>query len=636
MQFLRTIAALALCQFAVSSCKFDETNTKVKEFEFSTNICQDIQNATDKRWIALSGQSKEAFHAALISQEKQIIAYELPRYQQRLSDIQSNSGPANGPTAQVQPLTNIPAKTAADDPKNAVPATSMQDTAVPALGQQPIDSSLGFDLQNNGTYDTNALAKEVCPGCTLEQVEGKIRVLQQNQINLASCVIPTDTQAAASEQDATAGLSPEQKAARAKDIEQIKNLISGASNVRGLCAWWATVASGTGASRDRCQRETIRGFCVAAVQATGNVTADVINDRSDERIVDDIVKTIPSAIKTAITGCVQQLAYDTVKDALRNAGTSQFLPEATKQLAKDAIKSDALSDAAKEKKSADLKKQIALLLCSAGASIIANHIDAEPQVNYDNPCASIFAASKSRAKACLKTTASACKITAGDIKLENFLPENAISEQPIAVLATEAANLIASAGCKTAGKAGTVLCASISEAAGQIRKALTSGNNDWAHCLGTDQAGACTGTVVTEMMLGVKVADFKEPVRVPQASAAAPGYKETEVCWCDYSCYQDDWGTDTELTRSNYYTVISRGDAGARECAKKDGRWNWTGEKSKAGYHLYWIKQQCGIYPARSNSTEGFASAGGFELKVGNKWVYKNITSESGSCPSGI
>jgi hypothetical protein len=60
------------------------------------------------------------------------------------------------------------------------------------------------------------------------------------------------------------------------------------------------------------------------------------------------------------------------------------------------------------------------------------------------------------------------------------------------------------------------------------------------------------------------------------------------------------------------------------------------GQKSKAGYHLYWKKNDCGIYPARSNSTQGFAAAGGFELNVGGKWVYKNITAQSGSCPSGI
>ncbi len=633
MQFLKTIAALALCQFAISSCKFDETNSKAKEFEFSTNICQDIQSATDKRWVALSGQTKSAFHAALINQEKQIIAYELPRYQQRLSDIQNNSGPANGPTAQVKPLANVPAKTAADNPSDATPITS--NSATPATDPQSGNSSQGFELQNTGTYNTGALAKEICPGCTLEQVEGKIRVLQQNQTSLASCVIPAEPQDAA-ENDVTSGLTPEQKEARKKDIEQIRDIVAGASNAKDLCEWWATVVSGTGASRDRCQRESINGFCVAAVKATGNVTTDVINEESDGRIVTDIAKTIPAAVKTAITGCVQQLAYDTVKDALRNAATRQFLPDATKLLAKEAIKSDLLSAAAKAEKIADLKKQVALLLCSAGTSLIANQIDAEPQVNFNNPCAAYFAVSKSRAKACLNTTSSLCKIAAGDINLDNFLPENAISEKPVAALAVEAANLITAAGCETAGKAGTVLCATISEAAGQIRKAIMTGNNDWAHCQGYDQAGACVGTVFTEMMLGVKIADFKEPVRVPKPSVEAPEFQQTEVCWCDYSCYQDDWGTDTELTRSNYYTVISNGDAGKRECANKDGRWNWTGSKSKAGYHLYWLKHACGIYPARSNSKNGFASEGGFELKVGSSWVYKNITSESGSCPSGI
>jgi hypothetical protein len=647
MQFLNAIAALSLCLAAVVSCKTDN-GSKVKEFEFSSNICQDIQNATDKRWTEASGQTKEQYHAALISQEKQIIAYELPRYQQRLSDIQSNTGPANGPTAQVQPLTNAPAKTTPDNPSAAVPPTSTNngvDENTPTPDQNPADQASGFDLQGNASPNTDALAKEVCPGCTLEQVEAKIRVLQQNQNNLPSCVMTgAEPQTAGTEDEVTAGLTPEQKIDRSKDIEQIKNLVLGASNAKGLCDWWGTISSGTGASRDRCQRETIKAFCSAALKAAGNVVADVINEKSDEKIAADIEKTIPGAIKSAITGCIQQMAYDTVKSALRNAGTREFLPAATKKLAQEAIKSDVLSDAAKAEKAAKLKKEIALLVCSAGTKLIANQIDEQPQVNYDNPCRAIFATSKSRAKACLNTTSSICKIGAGDIKLENFLPEDAISEKPTAALLTEAANVIAQAGCKSAGNVqigtvsvgGATLCATISEAADQIRKALTTGNNDWAHCLGTDQAGACTGTVVTEYMLGVKIADFKEPVRVPAASTEAPGYQETEVCWCYYSCYQDDWGTDTELTRSNFYTVISRGEAGQRECRNVDGRWNWTGQKSKAGYHLYWKKNDCGIYPARSNATQGFASAGGFELNVGGKWVYKNITSQSGSCPSGI
>jgi hypothetical protein len=636
MQCFKTIAALALCAMATTSCKFDDDSSRVKEFEFSTNICQDIQSATDARWTAASGKSKEEFHRALISQERQIIAYELPRYQQRLSDIQSNSGPANGPTAQVQPLANTPSKNTADSASGA--STSSAPSPAPdANTPSTTDQNNGFELQESRAYSTDALAKEVCPGCTLEQVEAKIRVLQQNHTSLSSCAISgVDPQSTAAESEATKGLTAEQIADRESSIEEIKNLVLGATNANGLCEWWATVASGTGASRDRCQRETINGFCQAALSAAGNTAANVASDKSVEQIEADALKTIPGAIKTAITGCVQQLAYDTVKQALKNAGTRQFLPDLTKKLATEAIKSDNLSAAAKAEKAAELKKQIALLVCSAGTKLIANQIDAQPQVNYNNPCAAIFATSKSRAKACLNTTSSICKIGAGDISLDNFLPEGSLDDKPVATLATEAANQIAQGGCKTAGSAGSALCATISESANQIRQAITSGNNDWAHCLGTDQVGACTGTVVTEYMLGIKVADLKEPVREPKPSVEAPEYQETEVCWCDYSCYQDDWGTDTELTRSNYYTVISRGDAGKRECDNKDGRWNWTGQKSKAGYHLYWMKHQCGVYSARSKAKNGFASEGGFELKYNGNWIYKNITSESGSCPAGI
>jgi hypothetical protein len=184
MQCFKTIAALALCVFANTSCKFGDDSSRIKEFEFSSNICQDIQSATDSRWTAASGKTKEEFHRALISQERQIIAYELPRYQQRLSDIQSNSGPANGPTAQVQPLATAPSKNTPDSPSDASTPSAPAPTG--DTNTTTTDQGTGFDLQESRAYSTDALAKEVCPGCTLEQVEAKIRVLQHNHTNLSS------------------------------------------------------------------------------------------------------------------------------------------------------------------------------------------------------------------------------------------------------------------------------------------------------------------------------------------------------------------------------------------------------------------------------------------------------------------
>lgn len=644
MQFLNRLICVTSLFSLTLGCKVENQSSGVKEFEFSSDICADLQKATDTRWNASAGTSKAQYHAQLVASERQVLDYELPRYRQRLNDMQTNNGPANGPGGKDIPLPNTPDKSTPDDPSKAVApvaptSTGQSEGAIaPVVGANPSAVNQGGLGLQNPSQSSTATALQACPGCSLQEVESRLRLLEQNKTRIASCQFndnSVSTQTGVDPSDPEAGLTAQQKADRANSVNQIKDLILGASNAKALCEWWGTVSSGTGANRDRCQRESITGFCQAALSSAGSVTTGVINESSDGKIVADVAKTIPGAVKTAMIGCVQQLAYDTVKDALRNAGTRQFLPDATKQLAKDAIDSDGLSQQARAEKAAQLKKEIALLICKAGTSLVASQIEAEPQINYDHPCRAIFATSKSRARACLNTTGSACKIAAGDIDLANFLPEGAIDDKPVAALVTEAGNVIAGAACQAGGKVSSAACATISEAAAQIRSAITSGNNDWAHCLGTDQAGACTGTVVTEYMLGVKVADFKEPIRATVPSET-PGYFEKDVCWCYYSCYQDDWGSNKELHKSNYYTLISNGAAGERDCTRQDGRWNWTGDKSKEGYHLYWKKHDCSIYRARSRDNEGFASSGGFEVNINGRWVYKNMTATSGSCPSGI
>lgn len=618
MNILGKMSCVAVALLSMNACR--PTTSAVKEFEFHADICSALQNAADTRWSASSGQTKAEYYDNLLATERQIIDYELPRYRQRLADMRSGQGPANGPGGQTVFLSNPPSLSTPDEPTKS-------------QAEQDLSSE-----KSNLVTGSSQIAQEACPGCSIQEVESKLRVLESNQGRIANCQLQDSTSVSAASSDPDETLTAQQKLDRANTVNQIANLIIGATQAKELCTWWGSVASGTGASRDRCQRETISAFCKAAISAGTAVATGTINDRSEEKIATSAIKGIPRAIKDSMIGCVQQLAYDTVKDALRNAGTREFVPQATQQLAKDAIKSDRLETLTAEEKaakSAELKKQLALLVCKAGASIVASQIDAQPQINYEHPCRAIFATSKSRARACLNTTSSACKIGAGDIDLANFLPSGLLDERPIATIVAEAGNLIASAGCKAGGKVGTAACATISEAASQIRTAIMTGNNDWAHCLGADQAGACTGSVVTEWMLGVKAADFKESVR-PVVHSEVEGYFEQDICFCSYSCFQDDWGSNTELFRRNYYSVISNGAAGQRQCDQKDGQWNWTGLKSKQGYYIYWQRHGCMIQRARSKDESNFSSRGGFEVKVNGAWVYKNVSSEAGACPSGL
>lgn len=286
MHTARAIVGIILSLSLVNSCKSDSTSA-VKEFEFSSDICVSIQNATDTRWNTTTGGTKTSYHANLIAQERGIIDYELPRYEQRLSDMQSGVGPANGPGGKDVPLATAPAKTTADNPTDAVPTSDTPDnTASGATDSNPADASSSsgldsstntsiFTLQGSQQFQSDALAREFCPGCSAQQVRDKVGILQQNRTKIATCQYKGTELASAggSDVDPAAGLPPEESKKRDKDIEEIKNLVVAASNAKALCEWWGTISSGTGANRNRCQRETISGFCNAAVKSVAGVSA---------------------------------------------------------------------------------------------------------------------------------------------------------------------------------------------------------------------------------------------------------------------------------------------------------------------------------------------------------------------------
>ena len=618
---------------ATAACKRDQVQSNVKEFELSSDICGDLTKATEARHAAY-GQTREEYFAALVANETKILDYEIPRYQRRLAEFGAPSAPADGPQGPSKPLAGVPGRETSEAPVAQQPSQMQRPPAAPQASPLAVPqgtpttarpSTLNLASSSNaaGVNSGAALAREVCPGCTKDAVARQLAMLEANRSKIGSCPAPTASAATEAKDRETV-------------IQALTTVVSNATDAAPLCQWWGEHAGGVGANRDRCKRESIESMCRVALSAGVGIGSTVATEErpSDGSILTNIVRPVPLALKDAIVGCLQQMSYDVVKNALRTARTREFVPQFTRDMARQAIDSDQLGPSGKQEKITELKKQIALALCKSAAEIVSSQIDEQPQINFDHPCAAIFHRSKSRLKACSETMGSGCRIAGGEIDLRNFLPEGSIDDKPLETLAVEAANTIASAGCE-ALKTGPI-CGAISEAGAQIRSAIVTGNNAWAHCVGTDQMGACGGTVFAEWALGVKSGDAGEPVRIAQPSVENPGYHETEVCWCFNSCYQDDMGSDTELSRHNYYTQIARGDAGVRECQNKEGRWDWTGDKSRSGHHLYWRLHECGIVKARSRTSEGFASAGGFEVQVNGRWYYKNMTSDSGSCPAGL
>ena len=603
------------------SCKFDQSKSSTKEFEFSADICRDVQQAVDKRWTSGMGVSKAAYHSKLVNQETSIIVYELPRYRRRMEEVKSNTGPANGPNTNEK----LQQSGSAISPSSQSGSPSSKPSASNSTPSKPSSLSLaGGSGQGNVS-----VASEVCPGCDKTTIARKLAILEKNQSEIHKCAYrdASDSANSTSAIDPDQGLSVQEKAERAAAVKDTKNLIFAATQPKELCEWFGRWSTGSGASRNRCNREGVEVFCKSFVDMSGNIAVDAINGKiSGDRITSQAVKPIPGYIKDLMIACSQQWAYEKLKEAYRD-GTYRDLTKALKDQAKDAIVSDQLGSVSQKKKMEDLKKNIALAVCKAGAGLVASQIDATPQINFDQPCAAIFSGSKSRAKACLNTTASGCRIAAGDIDVRNFLPAGITDDRPLATLSAEAVNTIAGMGCKSLQA--NVACGAISEAASQIRSAITTGNNDWASCVGTDQVGACSGTVMAELWLGVKISDSEKPVRQPyEVDVVGAGRKEmiTDACVCEQSCFEDEWGSDAPISSGSYADRLIRGgDAGIRDCERQNGRWNWldpnTGyQKSKNDKHLYWRTSNCRIRQLRN-----IVTSGGFQIKAeileGPKWA---------------
>jgi len=605
----RLILATIMTLNAVSSgCKFNNSKSSTKEFEFSSDICRDLQQAVDRRWTSSLGMSKAAYHATLIDREAAIINYELPRYRKRMEEVKNGTGPANGPNGKTGTLPPKPSSTP-DITINTVPSNKYPSSN--DFDSYSNDPYGGLALTETSFYQSETSASGVCPGCDQRMIENKLASLERNRLSVRSCVYrdtatPSNSSSA---NDPNQGLSPAEQTRREETVDKLKDLIYASNAPKQVCSWFSTWATGISSSQtgSRCRRDVVQGFCRTVFDAGGDIAVDGINgNTSYGGIGSDIAKPIPSAVKDAIFGCARQLAFNQAEEALRT-GTFGGLTKSIADLG------------ARLERERNLKRDIALEICKAGAGLLAAQIDAAPQIDYNHPCQAIFKGSKSRAKACLNSTASGCRIAAGDVDLKNFFPQGIPDDKPLVNLTAEAANTITKLGCLSAGSVSKVACGTISEAASQIRSAITTGNNDWAHCVGTDQAGACAGTKMAELWLGINVADLSKPNRLPY-DIDIPGSGQIQLrdaCVCDHACYEDDWGTDSLLQSGTYAGIaIKTGDAGIRDCQNQEGAWNWispnTGyKKSQNGYYMYWKTSNC-----RIRQLKGMTSVGNHQVRA--------------------
>jgi hypothetical protein len=229
--------------------------------------------------------------------------------------------------------------------------------------------------------------------------------------------------------------------------------------------------------------------------------------------------------------------------------------------------------------------------CTGGAALMGQKVQSTPQIDFENACRDLspFSAgffTKERAAACFNTSASICRIafTTGSLGIYDTIPGGksiAHDEARKIIYAAEGAL------CNTS-KTGSFACNTINEAGKQIYQAIMTGNNDWAHCVGTDKLGACVGKIY-----GSK--GWTNNSGVAQAQQTANGDTYRGCCWCKKRYYADDkWiRTDTMFRSENWFSVIQAGDVKSGNCGFQQGKVVGNQPVKFNGYDVYYKYEEC-------------------------------------------
>lgn len=229
--------------------------------------------------------------------------------------------------------------------------------------------------------------------------------------------------------------------------------------------------------------------------------------------------------------------------------------------------------------------------CSGGAALMGNKIQSTPQVDFENACRDLspFGAgffTKERAASCFNTSASICRIalTSGSLGIYDVIPGGK------SVAHDEARKIIYAAEgalCKTS-KTASVACNTINEAGKQIYQAVTTGNNDWAHCVGTDKLGACIGNIYGSQ-------GWTNNSGVAMAQQTSDGTEYRPCCWCERRFYANDsWiAKDTMFRSENWFGVIQQGDVKTGNCKFQETKVVKNQPLQHQGHDVYYKYEDC-------------------------------------------
>jgi len=352
---------------------------------------------------------------------------------------------------------------------------------------------------------------------------------------------------------------------------------------RDACGLFSTVLAYTqlrNPASGMCNLDEIKQTCVRIHEVMGNLTTS--NPAERKTLAEKVPRILDKTYK-----CLEAINDETFKDFFKSR---EQLLEKKKVLLENACQT--ISDFSKTSN---------------------NSPDGTPDrlVDYDNPCRAMREFNESRIDACWSSGGELCKIAMGKVELENIVPsaiyEASFSDSVmpgklndyLAGAIDGAINVAKDRGADKlndyvtkkvvakAGFAGTVALATITAAAKQINEAATTGTNPWAHCVGSDQLGACLYNLFAG---GIPES---HPIDLPQKRG---DHFERRCCRCTLDMFEDDatFTGDTKISSQPYFGPIEGGDFNKSFCKAWEGtRQNKALLFSKAGNQVYFVPRDC-------------------------------------------
>ncbi len=329
------------------------------------------------------------------------------------------------------------------------------------------------------------------------------------------------------------------------------------------------------------ENSKVVGFCVNCVSTlVGMCKATLIDTKEylKSKVLDED-KKVQVYVNNFIRQVVTSVVLCTTKQIFKKTWTT-----IAKKIKEFVIKGQKKVIFDKENYNPSVKQAILSAICEVGFGVLGDSISMDMDVNYDNPCRSMWNMDKSRWASCSRTVATVCPIflNSGYVNLSSFLPDTG-GNVWLNIL-YDMGTMGTTFTCQAGGKSIAMLCSTIAAAASQIKSAILTGNNDWAHCLGFDQGGACVGTKWAEYWGGMSLSYAKSPVEKLKKNSY--GSYEGDMCMCERNCYEDNIIFDKKYkteTVFSYAGDISNSLTKYNDCRSFNGRKIKHGVPAKAG-----------------------------------------------------